>query len=326
VIYANGANTLTQLAKDTNSTRYLSNTGTSNNPAWAQVNLANGVTGTLPPANVVSTTAYTGTAQSWTANQTFSSATVVAGGLYINPNIKTANYTVTSTDTIIVASGTITITMPSLTAGTSQQVIISKINLSTQPVNITFPSGLVAGVTNYVQLFAPGQSAEFYSDGTNWNVKKWPLNQPYIGTNAEPNSANVVVASTVYCYAYQATDFYGGYAIGFDAAAQALQSQVGFYDYSGNVISTSAFTTIGTGFQKISLAKVGYGAPGVVWVCFGSQSATTSLTRYSTGSAIKGACSFANGLPLPTTETFAGCTVPSLSYALQLYVGGSNIP
>lgn len=44
------------LAKDTNATRYLSNTGTNNNPAWAQVNLANGVTGNLPVANLGSGT------------------------------------------------------------------------------------------------------------------------------------------------------------------------------------------------------------------------------------------------------------------------------
>jgi hypothetical protein len=51
LLYASGANTLARLAKDTNATRYLSNTGTSNNPAWAQINLTNGVTGILPVAN-----------------------------------------------------------------------------------------------------------------------------------------------------------------------------------------------------------------------------------------------------------------------------------
>lgn len=56
VIYASAANTLSALAKDTNSTRYLSNTGTSNNPAWAQVNLANGVTGNLSVTNLNSGT------------------------------------------------------------------------------------------------------------------------------------------------------------------------------------------------------------------------------------------------------------------------------
>ena len=45
------ANAMTVLAKNTTATRYLANTGASNNPAWDQVNLANGVTGTLPVAN-----------------------------------------------------------------------------------------------------------------------------------------------------------------------------------------------------------------------------------------------------------------------------------
>lgn len=56
ILYASAADTLAKLAKDTNSTRYLSNTGTSNNPAWAQVNLANGVSGNLPVANLNSGT------------------------------------------------------------------------------------------------------------------------------------------------------------------------------------------------------------------------------------------------------------------------------
>jgi hypothetical protein len=51
ILYASSANTPARLAKDTNATRYLANTGTSNVPAWGQVNLANGVTGTLPVGN-----------------------------------------------------------------------------------------------------------------------------------------------------------------------------------------------------------------------------------------------------------------------------------
>ena len=51
VLYGSAADTLAALAKDANATRYLSNTGTSNNPAWAQINLTNGVTGNLPVGN-----------------------------------------------------------------------------------------------------------------------------------------------------------------------------------------------------------------------------------------------------------------------------------
>lgn len=47
LVYASASNTLASLAKNTSATRYLANTGTNNAPAWAQVNLANGVTGNL---------------------------------------------------------------------------------------------------------------------------------------------------------------------------------------------------------------------------------------------------------------------------------------
>lgn len=56
VWYGSAAGTVSALAKSATATRYLSNTGASNNPAWAQVNLANGVTGNLPVANLNSGT------------------------------------------------------------------------------------------------------------------------------------------------------------------------------------------------------------------------------------------------------------------------------
>ena len=51
IMYADSATVLKNLAKDANDSRVLTNTGTNNNPAWAQVTLTTGVTGTLPVAN-----------------------------------------------------------------------------------------------------------------------------------------------------------------------------------------------------------------------------------------------------------------------------------
>ncbi|MSU74672.1 hypothetical protein EXS57_02745 [Candidatus Kaiserbacteria bacterium] len=51
LFYGSDVDTFLALPKNVTATRYLSNTGASNNPAWAQVNLTNGVTGILPTAN-----------------------------------------------------------------------------------------------------------------------------------------------------------------------------------------------------------------------------------------------------------------------------------
>src|SRR3989344_2452183 len=45
ILYGSATDVFSALAKNITATRYLSNTGASNNPAWAQIDLTNGVTG-----------------------------------------------------------------------------------------------------------------------------------------------------------------------------------------------------------------------------------------------------------------------------------------
>jgi hypothetical protein len=57
LIYASAANVLSSLAKSTTATHVLTNTGTSNAPAWGQVPLSTAVSGDLPFANLTQGTA-----------------------------------------------------------------------------------------------------------------------------------------------------------------------------------------------------------------------------------------------------------------------------
>lgn len=114
LLYGSAANTYSSLTKDTNATRYLSNTGTSNNPAWAQVNLTNGVTGTLPVASggtgaTTFTNNYilTGNGTSaivGEANATFDGTTLA---LASNSNSQTNNITIRNSSSGAAAAGMI---------------------------------------------------------------------------------------------------------------------------------------------------------------------------------------------------------------------------
>lgn len=48
LLYGSATDVISKLAKNTSATRYLSNTGASNNPAWSAINLTNGTSGMLP--------------------------------------------------------------------------------------------------------------------------------------------------------------------------------------------------------------------------------------------------------------------------------------
>ena len=136
LLYASASNTISALTKSTTATRYLANTGTSNNPAWDHVNMANGVTGTLPVAN-----GGTGDA-SFTAYAVICGGTTSTGALQNVSGVGTAGQILTSNGAGALPSwSSVTPAGVSSINGTSNQISASAM---TGAVTLSIPSTFIA--------------------------------------------------------------------------------------------------------------------------------------------------------------------------------------
>ena len=133
VLYATSTTVLSRLAKDANATRVLTNTGTNNNPAWAQVTLTSGVTGVLPVANG-GTNASSLDDKAVLITQDSSTDTVSAavmdanGELLIGGTSGPAVATLTAGDSITITNGDGTITIAAAAGASPAKIMAYQID------------------------------------------------------------------------------------------------------------------------------------------------------------------------------------------------------
>jgi hypothetical protein len=149
ILYGSAVNTLSALPKNTSATRYLSNTGASNNPAWAQVDLSNGVTGNLPVTNLNSGTSATNSTF-WRGDGTWATP----AGTGVSSAQGTANQILVNATSGSPQTGAVTLTLPStlIAPGT---VAVGNMLLDTNTLSVTNSNGnlnLVANGTGIVLL------------------------------------------------------------------------------------------------------------------------------------------------------------------------------
>ena len=192
ILYASGANTITVLAKNTSATRYLSNTGSNNDPAWAQIDLSNGVTGDLPFANLTqiaglsvlgvtgNSTADVAAITAATDNQVFrrSGTTVAFGAINlastdaVTGDLAFSNLAQGSALSVLGVTGNSTADVASIAAGTDNQVLrrsgtslaFGSINLaSTDAVTGTLAAGNGGTGNAFFTVSGPATSIKTYT-------------------------------------------------------------------------------------------------------------------------------------------------------------------
>lgn len=244
-----------------------------------------------------------------------------------------ASYTVTSTDTVILASATsagLTITLDAASAASSanygkQCLTIIKVDGSTGTVTIARAgSDTVMGSTVSVVLRALNAQQTLVADGTSawWSKGKPATTPPYIGQIGDPTSAAAVATSSdVYCGFFPVNDPVVISSVALHVTLTGGNMCVAVIDSQGNRLATSgSVATPAAGDRKISLTSPVTVQPGMVGLCLSADNTTATFTRLGSNNVL-GTYSVSSGV-FPIANPIALTTTTSRIYQLIGVVNG----
>lgn len=272
LLLSSTANAIVALAKDTNATRYLSNTGGNNNAAWSQINLSDGVTGVL-------TVSHGGTGlSSITANNLIigngtsavtllapsatSGIPLVSQGAASNPAYSTAvvagggtGQTSLTAHSVLIGNGTSGIVQVGPVAATGS--LLSSNGVGSDPgfTTATYPLTTTA---NQILYSSAANTVTGLSNGTNGQViiaatGAVPAYASLTSTAGSltyttgANTLNIDIANFVGKTSFTPVLAFGGASVGI-----TYSTQVGFYSrtngvvyFSINIVTTSKGSSVG---------------------------------------------------------------------------------
>jgi hypothetical protein len=320
ILYASGTTTLAKLAKDTNATRYLSNTGSSNNPAWAQVALATGVSGQLPLANGGTAANLSdpgadrflfwddsASAVTWLAPS--SGVEVITTNLVASEAVNSqtgTSYTVLDGDrgklVTLANAAAIAVALPQ--AGASSEFIANWVadfqNTSSPLVTITPTTSTIDGATSLA--LGTNQGVRIISDGTN-----------YFTERGGAGTSQVLTAARTYYVRTDGSDSNNGLANTSGGAFLTIQKAINVVTPL-NLNSFACTIQVGagtyTGAVSITTPFVG-GVPTILGDATTPANVIISTTSSSAITVSNNAVINISGLKIQTTTSGAGVSVAS---------------